>query len=244
MRNRQQALALSLLATTALSVGVVVAAAVAATVNDYYGRWSKADCAEEWVQFADGKVSQFSNRFQPVETAESPSAAAARRPAPAPAPTTAAPKPAEPAKPATAAATDDQPRNPATARRLVNNPNEQPRNPATARKIAPDPKPTPPAAAKAPADAKAPAKPAEPAKPAAATAPAKPAAKGKTMDLPGTIKMDGDNLSVETQERGRKPRREVYRVVDKDTLVLDATFVDGRRIPPITRDAVTYRRCK
>lgn len=238
MRNRQQALALTLLATTALSIGVVVAAAVAATVNDYYGRWSKADCAEEWVQFADGKVSQFSNRFQPVETAESPSAAAARRPAPAaPAPAAAAPKPAEPAKPATAAA-DDQPRNPATARRLVNNPNEQPRNPATARKIAPDPKPAPPA------DAKAPAKPAAPAAAAAPTAPAKPAARGKTMDLPATIKIDGDNLSVETQEKGRKPRREVYRMVDKDTLVLDATFVDGRRIPPITRDAVTYKRCK
>lgn len=241
MRNRQQALALSLLATTALSVGVVVAAAVAATVNDYYGRWSKADCAEEWVQFADGKVSQFSNRFQAVETAEAPSAAAARRPAPAAA---AAPKPAEPAKPATATATDEQPRNPATARRLVNNPNEQPRNPATARKIAPDPKPAAPAAAKAPADAKAPAKPAAPAAAAAPTAPAKPAAKGKTMDLPATIKIDGDMLSVETQEKGRKPRREVYRLVDKDTIVLDSTFVDGRRIPPITRDAVTYKRCK
>jgi outer membrane biosynthesis protein TonB len=243
MRNRQHALALGLLATTALSVGVVVAAAVAATVNDYYGRWSKADCAEEWVQFADGKVSQFSNRFQPVETADAPSAAAARRPAPAaPAPAAAAPKPAEPAKPATATSTDDQPRNPATARRLVNNPNEQPRNPATARKIAPDPKPAP--AAKAPTDAKAPAKPAAPAAATAPTAPAKPAAKGKTMDLPATIKIDGDNLSVETQEKGRKPRREVYRMVDRDTLVLDATFVDGRRIPPITRDAVTYKRCK
>ncbi len=236
MRNRQQALALTLLATTALSVGVVVAAAVAATVNDYYGRWSKADCAEEWVQFADGKVSQFSNRFQPVETAESPSAAAARRPAPAPA--AAASKPAEPAKPATAAAADDQPRNPATARRLVNNPNEQPRNPATARKIAPDPKPTPPAAAKAPA------KPTAPAAAAAPAAPSKPSGKGKAMDLPATIKIDGDNLSVETQEKGRKPRREVYRIVDKDTLVLDSTFVDGRRIPPITRDAVSYKRCK
>jgi len=45
--------------------------------------------------------------------------------------------------------------------------------------------------------------------------------------------------SIAPAETGRKPRREVYRLADKDTLVLDATFVDGRRIPSITRDAVT-----
>ena len=139
MRTRHKAIALGLLATTALSEGLVVAAALAATVNDYYGKWSRGDCAEEWVQFADGKVTQYSSRFQQVETADNPSAAAARRPAPAPA---AAAKPAEPAAsgaapaaPATPAkATEDTPRNPATARRLVNNPNDEPRNPATARK--------------------------------------------------------------------------------------------------------------
>ncbi len=237
MRTTRKAIALGLLATTALSHGLLVATALAATINDYYGKWSRGDCAEEWVQFADGKVTQFSNRFQAVETAENPSAAAARRPAPA-----AAPKPAEPAAaapataPAAAKPTDEQPRNPATARRLVNNPNEQPRNPATARKIVADPKP-----------AAAPAKPAAPsaaAAPAAPAAPTKPGGKAKAMDLVATIKLEGDKLSVETQEKGRKPRREVYALVDKDTITLDSTFVDGRRIPPITRDAATYKRCK
>ncbi len=246
MRTRHTAIALGLLATTALSQALIVATALAATVNDYYGKWSRSDCAEEWVQFTATKVTQYSDRFQPVETAQNPSAAAARRPAPAPA---AAPKPAEPAPTTTTQATaapttartaakttEDTPRNPATARRLVNNPNEEPRNPATARKIVPDPKP----AAK-PAE---PAKPATAAAPAAPASPAKPGAKGKAMDTPGTVKLEGETLVVETQETGRKPRREVYRIVDKDTIVLDSTFVDGRRIPPITRDAVTYKRCK
>lgn len=220
MRAHHIALGLTLLAT----------AATAATVADFYGKWSRGDCAEEWVMFSENKVTQFSSRFQAVETAENPSAA--RRPAPAqaakaPTPPAKAPEPPKSAAaaPAPAKAADpanpDQPRNPATARRIIDN--TQPRNPATARKITEEPKPA--------------------AAPAAAP-PAKAPAKSKEMVLPATFKVDGERLSVETQEQGRKPRREVYAMADKDTLVLQDTFVDGRRIPPITRDRVTYRRCK
>lgn len=215
----------------ALGLSLLAAPALAVAVGDFYGKWSRGDCAEEWVMFSDGKVTQFSTRFQAVETAESPSAA--RRPAPAPQ----AAKPPEPPKPpapaaapaaAPAKAADpanpDQPRNPATARKLVDP--QQPRNPATARKVAEEPKT---AAAPAPV----------PPAPASKQPP-----KSKEMVLPATFRLDGDRLAVETQEHGRKPRREIYAMVDKDTLVLQDTFVDGRRIPPITRDQVTYRRCK
>jgi hypothetical protein len=225
----------------ALGLSLVAATAMAAAVSDFYGKWSRGDCAAEWVMFGDGKVTQFSSRFQAVETAESPSAA--RKPAAAAAkPAAPPPKAPEPAKaaeppgkttaPAVAAApakaadpaNPDQPRNPATARKLIDT---QPRNPATARKVTEEPK-------KAAAPATAP----------AAPPPAKASPKSKEMVLPATFKMDGDRLSVETQEQGRKPRREIYAMADKDTLVLQDTFVDGRRIPPITRDQVTYKRCK
>jgi hypothetical protein len=209
MRPHFLALGLSLLAATALAVGV----------NDYYGKWSRGDCAEEWVMFADGKVTQFSNRFQAVETAANPSAARKAAPAPKPVAAAKAPEPAKAAEPSKAAdpANPDQPRNPATARKLIDTP--PPRNPATARKVTEEPKQA-----------------------AAPTSKASP--KSKEMVLQATIKLDGDRLSVETQEQGRKPRREVYATADKDTLVLQDTFVDGRRIPPITRDQITYKRCK
>lgn len=224
MRPRLLALALTLLAATAM----------AATVNDYYGKWSRGDCGEEWVMFADGKVTQFSNRFQAVETAENPSAVrkAAPAPRPAAAPPPKAPEPAKTADAAPAAkaattdpANPDQPRNPATARKLIDT--SAPRNPATARKLT-DP----------------PAQPAPGAQAAAPTAPSKASPKSKEMVLPATLKLDGDRFSVETQEQGRKPRREVYAMADKDTLVLQDTYVDGRRIPPITRDQISYKRCK
>jgi hypothetical protein len=222
----------------ALGLSLVAATAAAAVVSDFYGKWSRGDCAEEWVMFAEGKVTQFSSRFQAVETAENPSAARKAAPAAAkpPAPAAKSPEPAKtveqkaaaaPAASAPPKAVDPaepaQPRNPATARKLVDT---QPRNPATARKVTEEPK----AATAAPATAAAP--------------PAKASPKSKEMVVPATFKLDGDRLSVETQEQGRKPRREVYAMADKDTLVLQDTFVDGRRIPPITRDQITYKRCK
>lgn len=205
----------------ALALLLVPAAADAAQVGDYFGRWSRGNCAEEWVQFAEGKVTQFSDRFQPVASGQ------AATPAPAqPA------KAAEPAKPAAKPAPNTQPRNPATARKLVDS--DESSSPATRRRIINEPKqPTPP---KSPNAAAAPAPAAKPA--------AKPAASSKTMDLPAKYVLDGERLSVETQETGRKPRREVYVMRDKDTLVLQDTYVDGRRIPPITRDQITYTRCK
>ncbi|MCC7047645.1 MAG: hypothetical protein IT562_13110 [Alphaproteobacteria bacterium] len=214
------------------AIVLIAATATAATVNDYYGKWSRGDCGEEWVLFADGKVTQFSSRFQAVETAENPSAV--RKAAPAPRPAAAAPKPPEPAKAADAApaakpattdpANPDQPRNPATARKLIDS--AAPRNPATARRVTD----APAQGATAPASSAPPAPKASP--------------KSKEMALPATLKLDGDRLSVETQEQGRKPRREVYAMADRDTLVLQDTYVDGRRIPPITRDQITYKRCK
>lgn len=217
MDRRLLALALPLLASTAL----------AATANDYYGKWSKGDCGEEYVVFAEGKVTQFSKNFQAVEGGAAPARPAAAKPPEAPKPPAApkvvaqAPaKSAEPAKPAAdaPASMSDEPTRPATARRLVDPASPPaPRNPATARKVTETPAPQA----------------------------NKPAQTGtKSMDVPATIKIDGDRLSVETQEKGRKPRRELYAMADKDTLILDQTFVDGRRIPPITRDQITYRRCK
>ena len=213
----------------ALGLSLLAATAIAAGISDYYGKWSRGDCAEEWVMFAEGKVTQFSNRFQAVETAENPSAVRKAAPVAKPVEPAKAPPPAKTVEPAMTAepvkaadpANPDQPRNPATARKLIDTP--APRNPATARKITEEPKTT---AAATPA-------------PGSRTSP-----KSREMVLQATIKLDGDRLSVETQEQGRKPRREVYAMADKDTLVLQDTFVDGRRIPPITRDQITYKRCK
>lgn len=66
----------------------------------------------------------------------------------------------------------------------------------------------------------------------------------KPVELPAKIKLDGDKLSVESQEKGRTARREVFFVDGVDALVLQDTFVDGRRMPSITRDQAVYKRCK
>ncbi len=63
-------------------------------------------------------------------------------------------------------------------------------------------------------------------------------------ELPAKITLEAGRLSVDHQERGRTPRREVYQVDGTDILVLQDTFVDGRRMPSITRDQVTFKRCK
>lgn len=63
-------------------------------------------------------------------------------------------------------------------------------------------------------------------------------------EVPAKITLEAGRLSVAYQERGRTPRREVYQVDGSEILVLQDTFVDGRRMPSITRDQVTYRRCK
>jgi hypothetical protein len=66
----------------------------------------------------------------------------------------------------------------------------------------------------------------------------------RPVELPAKMKLDGDKLSVESQEKGRTARREVFFVDGADALVLQDTFVDGRRMPSITRDQVVYKRCK
>jgi hypothetical protein len=66
----------------------------------------------------------------------------------------------------------------------------------------------------------------------------------KPVELPAKIKLEDDKLSVESQEKGRTARREVFFVDGSDALVLQDTFVDGRRMPSITRDQVVFKRCK
>ena len=114
-------------ATTATS-------AVAAGVGDLYGRWSRGDCADDWMTLADGKMTTFNKQFAKIQ-----------------------PKPVE---------------------------------------------------------------------------------------LVARDKLDDDHLSIEVQERGRTARREVYFVDGADALVLQDVFVDGRRMPNITRDQTVFKRCK
>ena len=113
---------------------LAASAAQAAGPGDYYGKWSRGNCDDEWIAFSDGKVMQFNKHFEPISR--------------------------------------------------------------------------------------------------------------KPSESPATIAMNGASLSVEMREKGRSPRRDVYAPSDKDTLTLQETFVDGRRVPPITRDAVVYKRCK
>jgi len=119
---------------TVLALAFSAAAAQAAGVADYYGRWSRGQCDEEWMALAEGKVTTFNKQFANI----------ARRPT----------------------------------------------------------------------------------------------------DVPATIKLDGERLSVDVRERGRTPRREVYATDGSDAIILQDTFVDGRRMPSITRDQVVFKRCK
>ena len=119
----------------AVSLAVLApAAAQAAGASDYYGRWSRAECADEWFTLAEGKVTSFNKKFAQIS-----------------------------------------------------------------------PRPT---------------------------------------EVPAKITLSGERLTVEAQQKGRKPRRDIYEVEGRDVMVHQDTFVDGRRMPSITRDHVTYKRCK